>query len=465
MDNGTTVVKFREQLPWLRLFRAFRIAIDARKITLAALALVSLSVGNALISRLPFAPLAASREWDATLQTMQSEFGDTLPLQTIEQIDQAPWSRLWQIFGDGSLVLSPVRMVIDPAIKLFRADKDKTWSDVAYRWTLLLWALCVWSVFGGAITRLAATQFACDERISMSGALNFSVPRFLSYMSAPLLPIAGIGVFWFVCVVGGWIGLIPAVGDLIVGVLWFVALICGLLMALMLAGLAVGWPLMFAAISTEGSDGFDALSRAYSYVCNRPWYYLFLVALAIVYGSAAVFVVWLVACLVVQLSGWSVACGMGVDSVIALFQACPAFLGVNELSAGPETEPGSIAAAAAVGIWLRLVALATLGFLYSYFGTAVTIVYFLLRKSDDETDLDEVFLPREEPSVQAPAASAAAESPSTATETAPAAPESSARETGQGKESLSAAAQTPSEPSSQTSQGDAGSTAETSPAP
>ena len=48
-------------------------------------------------------------------------------------------------------------------------------------------------------------------------------------------------------------------------------------MALLLLGLAFGWPLMWATISTEGTDSFDALSRSYAYVFQRPLRYLFYV--------------------------------------------------------------------------------------------------------------------------------------------------------------------------------------------
>ena len=39
-------------------------------------------------------------------------------------------------------------------------------------------------------------------------------------------------------------------------------------------GLAAGWPLMWPTISSEGTDAFDALSRSYAYVYQRPLAYL-----------------------------------------------------------------------------------------------------------------------------------------------------------------------------------------------
>ena len=51
--------------------------------------------------------------------------------------------------------------------------------------------------------------------------------------------------------------------------------LAGLLMALLLLGLLFGWPLMWGTISTEGTDSFDALSRSYAYLFQRPLHYLF----------------------------------------------------------------------------------------------------------------------------------------------------------------------------------------------
>ena len=43
-----------------------------------------------------------------------------------------------------------------------------------------------------------------------------------------------------------------------------------------------------------------------------------------------------------------------------------------------------------------MVGLMMVAFVYSYFWSASTIIYFLLRQSDDATDLDEVYLPDEQ---------------------------------------------------------------------
>ena len=72
-----------------------------------------------------------------------------------------------------------------------------------------------------------------------------------------------------------WLLMRSDLGLLLAGLVWPLALVGGLLMGIFMLGLVFGWPLMWGAISTEGTDSFDALSRSYSYVYQRPYHYLF----------------------------------------------------------------------------------------------------------------------------------------------------------------------------------------------
>src|SRR6202043_695655 len=49
-----------------------------------------------------------------------------------------------------------------------------------------------------------------------------------------------------------------------------------------------------------------------------------------------------------------------------------------------------------VSVWLYLLFLVVVGFGYSYFWTASTIIYLLMRHQVDDTDLDEIHLEEEE---------------------------------------------------------------------
>lgn len=404
--NPLENVSYRRAFPWLHLTRAFWIAVDIRKLALAAAALLLLAGGDWVIDRMPFAPPREGGEeftdlrettrwpWQQSLGYDLWHDGDTLA--EVRGGLQAPWRTLQRIGSNWQIVLRPVLSVMDDARVVFRADA--TWPELAHAVTSLGWTLLVWSIFGGAIGRMAAVQFARDQNVGVRGALWFALQKLLGYVSAPLLPLLGVGILWFICVIGGWIGRIPGgVGETILGVLWGLELVLGFLMAVVLVGLAAGWPLMFATIGVEGTDGFDGLSRAYNYVFERPLYFLWLLMLAMLYGSLLIFFVWLMGQTAAVLSAWGVSWSLGLEGVASLTADRPPLLATAPL---PLPAPDQ-ATAKSLGGWIVegwLDALATLivGFIYSYFWTAGTIVYFILRRSVDANDFDEVFVEDEQ---------------------------------------------------------------------
>lgn len=411
-------INYLRAFPWVRLFRAFWIAVDIRKLLLTALALMVISVGDLLFDRLPFAPPAPFaadvqrlREapaggvglhterwpWQRPLGYSLSQPGGSEPISELQSFFDAPGNTLVRLGTNWQLVLRPLEILLRPAVGLFQPDA--TWSRLAFSTTRLLWALCVWAIFGGAVGRMSAVQFARDQKLGIRTALNFAGLRFFAYVSAPLLPLAGVAALVALCAVGGLLGRIPVAGEILVGVAWGLGLVFGFLMALVLIGVAAGWPLMFATINVEGTDGFDGLSRAYNYVYERPWHYLWYAIVSMAYGSLVIYFVWLVGQLVVSLTGWAVAWGMGYEATLALFGDAPRMIsgaGFASTTVGPADEVSW--GAILVGVWLRGVALLVVSFVYSYFWTATTIMYFLLRREVDANDFDEVHLEQEDES-------------------------------------------------------------------
>src|SRR5262249_34826766 len=84
--------------------------------------------------------------------------------------------------------------------------------------------------------------------------------------------------------------------------------IAGAAVGLLLVGL-VSWPLMAATISTEGEDWSLAFSRAYSYVYQVPWHYLFYNLVALLYGAVVVFFVVFLGSLMVYVGKWGMSLG------------------------------------------------------------------------------------------------------------------------------------------------------------
>jgi hypothetical protein len=387
-------IQYRRLFPWLHLTRAFWIAVDIRKLILAGVALLLISGGSLVFDQLPFG--AANTEDEASLRD-----GERWPWQwslgydlwhggdgpaELRGLMHDPQNTLRRVAGNWQVVLRPFRDFVQPAAVVFRGDASV--SELADAITRSLWSLCIWSIFGGAICRIAALQFARDQQVGVRGALIFSASRFFGYFSAPLMPLAGVGVLWLLCIIGGWIGRIPGgVGPGVLGILWGLELLFGFLMAVILLGVAVGWPLMFATISVEGTDGFDGLSRAYNYVFERPLYFLWQAVVTMLFGSLAIFFVWLMAQLLTHLSLWGVSWGLGFEQTVELVAGSPELVGAG-LADG---ESGSFGAGIARG-WMCALAVLVMAFVYTFFWSSSTITYFLLRHSVDANDFDEVFI-------------------------------------------------------------------------
>src|SRR5262249_13117400 len=82
-----------------------------------------------------------------------------------------------------------------------------------------LYTLLVWSLCGGAITRIAAVQLARGEKIGVFEALRFTGRRFLSYAIAPLFVLGFCFVLTAIMAIIYFIGLIPVVGDVVTGLI------------------------------------------------------------------------------------------------------------------------------------------------------------------------------------------------------------------------------------------------------
>ena len=378
-------VAWSELFPWLALFRSFRMALDVRVLLPAAAGVLLAVAGWALLGQ-AFSPAEEPVAWMAEYQeTPFRAIGAAVP----DRPTLAPWADRWgpgprlradpaaptawhaaePVFGSWSHLTRPL-------MEMFRPEASP--SAVTAAILCGLWGLAVWSLFGGMITRVAVVQFAAEERVGFMPALRFAAAKWPSYFAAPLLPIAGI----VLCAAGVFVPSLLAnfdFGLVIVGILWPIALVLGFIMALLLLGLLFGWPLMAATISAEGSDSFDALSRSYAYVFQRPLHYLFYAVVAAVLGALGWLLVANFTAGIVTMTHWSASWAVGVERIGAL--------------GGRPEELGEIGQVGSglVAFWVGGVKLLAIGFLYGYFFTAAACIYLLLRRNVDATEMDEVY--------------------------------------------------------------------------
>jgi hypothetical protein len=388
-DNSATVrgVVWSEVLPWLAIFRTFRIAVGIRALVPAVAGMVLMFAGWMLIGYLLGAPEDAGAELSVGAQPLL--WASPTPVN-LERLDAAVPSRPLQsvhligVAGMGLgewLAMSPLTAAWHWMTRPFLTTLSSG-GTVQSMWIAILsglWALVVWALFGGAIARMAAVGLATGDRVGLASAMRFAARKWVSLVFAPLMPVIGI----ILCAVPiAILGLLMGadVSAIIAAVLWPLALLAALVMALLAVGLIFGWPLMAATIATEGTDAFDALSRSYAYVFQRPLHYLFYAVVAALLGLAGWLLVASFAAGVITLSEWSVAWTV-TDERMRLLAG---------QSAGSRGEIEGIATGL-FAFWTGCVKAIALSFQFAFFWAVAACLYLLLRRDVDSTEMDEVY--------------------------------------------------------------------------
>ncbi len=279
----------RRLFPWLRLLRGIGLALDGRKMILAALGLVLMWAG-----------------WEAIAVISGSP--PILDLALIEKSETAFLRGSPSLSAAALSVTDPIRIPARPFRDLFSLGQGT--GQFLNAAAGALWVLIVWSVVGGAIARIAVVQAATGQRLGIPAALRFATGRCFPLIGTPLVVLGGLAIPAGVCTLMGLLYQLPRPGgELVAGALAFVPLLLGLVMAWLLVGLTAGWPLMVASIAAQGEDTFDALSRSFSYVFQRPVAYILYTVLAWVLGTVGLLIVGLFARLVIHLAAWGLAFG------------------------------------------------------------------------------------------------------------------------------------------------------------
>jgi hypothetical protein len=419
-------VAWSELFRWLLLLRSVRIALMARVLVLGAVGLIATTLGWRAIG------WVFSASSDPVLGQWHEDMRYWLWDKTPE------FSIATSVHGADELFASAARGLIEapvtlwlymarPFIDLFRSEL----TAIGFLCLLLcgVWELLVWGLIGGAITRIAALKFTRDEAPDMLGALAHAASKLSSYSLAPLLALGGAAVFGLQLVVLGWFMRLGFFA-MLAGFAWPFVLMLGLLMAILLIGALVGWPLMWATVSVEGTDAFDALSRSYAYTFQRPLRLLWYVLCVTVLAAVSMFVVKLFAASAISLGSWSIRWGLDEPTYHAIVSPRAAVAesaqpnGVPPLSVvtsskeepsssttsvspatpAPAPEPvGMIwVAGKAIAFWKSLLGALAAGYQAGFLWVASVGVYLLLRKDIDGAEMDEIYVEDEQEFGMAP---------------------------------------------------------------
>lgn len=385
MANATTPaggivheIRWSDALPWWILFRAAGVAFTPTVIFLAVLGAVAVRAGWSAFDRfglvVPDAVMAAVASAPASGLALPAP-GDGLGFQSPLAPSRAafPWLGRGVRFLPAS-VTDVVRLVAVP----FRPTADLTHVGAAA--ARIGWFVLVWGIFGTAITRCTALKLSGEEPIGPVGAIGYGSKKWPPTVNSVLFVLVGI---FALSVPGALLGLAMRTewGLAVAGAVWPLVLLGAVVLAILAIGIAVGWPLMVAAVGVERADSFQAISTAFSYVYQRPLHYAFygLVALAVAVPTLAA--AGMLADVTGTLAIWAASFGMGHDRAVAVIDGLS--------SAGPVADTWGLKA---MRFWTKGLETVLSSFGWGYFWATATAAYLVLRQEVDGTELDEVVL-------------------------------------------------------------------------
>jgi len=398
-----------------RIFQTFRMSIQPGKLIIAFSAVAVICLAGWIMDFSKTVVAAPNVQGKITETELEIYMTDPANVKSYIEIYRERGSRsgvfstLWHFSAArfhgavNSLFAFDIPAVVANIADYFRAAGWAVRYHLLYSIVFFVIKLGVISVAGGALCRMTALQFARGEKPGLTGALRFSTKKFTSFFTAPLVPVCIIiftALFVFLL---GLIGNIPRVGELIVGMCMLLALIAGLLITILLIGTVAGFNLMFPAVAYDGSDGFDAISRSFSYVYSKPWRMGFYTAIAAIYGAICYTFVRFFGFLTLWVTHWFLQFGVWVENSKEINKLTslwpePTFTNLLGSSApAPANWTESLAA-----FLIYLVVLVVIGmvasFIISFYFSANTIIYALLRNRVDNTALDDIYAPQLEDS-------------------------------------------------------------------
>ncbi len=390
-----------------RIFQTFRMSIQPTKLILAFLALVTICLTGDLMDyaalhlnynqAVVVTPDTGRTELDEYVEEGMSMTIEFKRLFGPENLRAGVFHTLW-VFGSAKFHLAladlsrwDMRGVIESIGDCLAAPLWAITFHQIYSVIFFAIALVAVAIAGGALCRIAALQFARGEKPGLIEALRFSTTKFNSFVAAPLIPISGIAVGGILIAALGLWSRIPGVGEVSLGLLLPLAFVVAVLITIALIGALAGFNLMFPSIAYEDSDGFDAISRSFSYVYARPWHMGFYTLVAFVYGAICYAFVRFFSLLLLYVTRAFLQVGFwGDEAKLQRIWPRPVlgqFLGAADT---PPLGWAEQASALLIHLWGLAVMGLMVSFVISFFFSAHTIIYALMRNRVDKTALAEV---------------------------------------------------------------------------
>ncbi|HBT77121.1 MAG TPA: hypothetical protein DEB39_09385 [Planctomycetaceae bacterium] len=398
-------IDWQDLIPVVFLAKIPRVAIGLRPLYLAMVG-VLLTIAAGYLLNIAFAPETGSdssgrirRETGGERLSRLCEPINVLPLLTPARYDwsEEPSSNLRSIFHGG--VFLPWNVFLSAAGDVWTWDigppgnaSSAPGHVFSSRFSVpavpssiwFFFLMLLWGYLGTGISRVAAMRLTVRENESLSTLSAFMKQTSGSTFCSFLIPLIGMLCCYLPSLLLGLMSNVPVL-DYLAGLLFPLGLLAGLLSVLLGVALVFGWPLMVAAVAVEGSDAFDAVSRMYSYVYQRPLHYLFYLACSACLGMVSFFFL-------------SLFLDVAAGSAVLFFPQS-----IRDVAAtGAPTffvEPGLAGGIGArwidanwiIAAWLGLFSLIKIAFVFTFFWGSAVAIYLLLRRSVDNAPLNEIY--------------------------------------------------------------------------
>ncbi|MDG2054352.1 MAG: hypothetical protein P8J86_06570 [Phycisphaerales bacterium] len=277
----------------------------------------------------------------------------------------------------------------------------KLWMAGQYWFTVLFGIIffILISLGGGALSRTAACQLAGVTTPSVLRSFAFSIAFVGRLFSALVGPLALALIFCFLISLIGLLFLVPVL-DVIGGIVFGVSLVLSFLATWCLLGYLFGFPLLIPAVTCEAADGFDAMQRAYSYIASRPIHMLCYYAVGLIGLLVGFIAVGLIATFMVNIAvSWSSLGGSfyGTADAPVAFSIFSDSWSLYQLGVGQEAvlEANLFSewTASALSFWIKLVLWLVSAWAFSFFFSASTTMYLLMRRASDGQDFSAIWQP------------------------------------------------------------------------